>query len=316
LSNALSSALSDTSGSAPTLDAQAARIDLLGQPLLSRLDVKSDAERVALLGDWSALFRLLSGEAELAAGTLRIAGVAVPLGVAQGVVGLMPLDPLLPGTWSAEQLLASSAELTGTPRKAAAKLAFQTLERLGLASLAARRLAHLQLAERRALLLAHALLTAPRVLCLEQPLVGLDTHAEAAVLAVVERASVGRRLLIALGDLPLSPGSRQLARMCSAQLRLAAGVVVTEAEGSAASSRVTATVSRNHQAFAAALSARGLAAHPTHEAGMLNALTSPLAGPCWRYLVELPAGSTAPILDAALETEAGLVELIPLSPSA
>jgi hypothetical protein len=32
----------------------------------------------------------------------------------------------------------------------------------------------------------------------------------------------------------------------------------------------------------------------------------------WRYLVELPGGSTAPIVDAALEAEAGLVELIPL----
>ncbi len=304
-------ALSD----APTLDAKAARIDLLGQPLLARLDAQSGAERVALLGDWSALFRLLSGEAELAAGTLHVSGVAVPLGVVQGAVGLMRLDPLLPSTWTAEQLLASSAELTGTPPKAAAKTASQTLEQLGLASLAARRLAHLQLAERRVLLIAHALLTAPRVLCLEQPLAGLDTHAEAAVLAVIERASVGRRLLVAVGDLELSPGSRQLAQMCGARLRLAAGVVVSELDGSTVTSRVTATVSRNHQAFADALSARGLTAHATHEAGMLNALTSPLAGPCWRYLVELPAGSTAPVLDAALETEAGLVELLPLSPS-
>lgn len=305
--------MSDTFSAAPTLDAQAARIDLLGQPLLSRLDVTSDAERVALLGDWSALFRLLSGEAELAAGKLLVAGSVVPQGVAAGVVGLMRLDPLLPGTWSAEQLLASSAELSGTPRKAAAKTALQTLEQLGLASLAARRLAHLQLAERRALLVAHATLTSPRVLCLEQPLAGLDTHAETAVLAVIERASVGRRLLVAVGDLELSPGSRQLAQMCSARLRLAAGVVVREPDAtSAVSARVTATVCRNHQAFAAALSARGLQAHATHEAGMLNALTSPLAGPCWRYLVELPDGSTAPILDAALETEAGLVELVPL----
>jgi hypothetical protein len=71
-------------------------------------------------------------------------------------------------------------------------------------------------------------------------------------------------------------------------------------------------VCRNHQAFAAALAARGLNAHPTHEAGVLGSLTSPLAGPCWRYLVELSSESTAPVLDAALETEAGLVELIPL----
>lgn len=296
-----------------TLEAKAARIDLLGQPLLARLELKSDAERVALLGDWSALFHLLSGEAELAAGTLRVAGVPVPLCVEQGVVGLMRLDPLLPGTWSAEQFLASSAELCGTSSQAARKLAFQTLEQLGLSELAARRLAHLQLAERRALLIAHALLTNPRVLCLEQPLAGLDTHAEQTVLAVLERACQGRRFVIAVGNAESSPGSRQIIEACPERLRLVAGVVVPELDSAPATSRVTATVCRNHQAFAQALSQRGLQAHATHEAGMLNALTSPFAGPCWRYLVELPGGSTAPILDAALETEAGLVELTPHS---
>jgi ABC-type cobalamin/Fe3+-siderophores transport system ATPase subunit len=297
---------------AATLEARGARIDLAGQPLVSRLDATSNAERVALLGDWSALFRLLAGEAELAAGELRVGGARVPLGVAQGVIGLMRQDPLLPSAWSAEQLLQSSAELSGVPKKAAQKLAFQTLERLGLLDLAARRLAHLQGAERRALLVAHASLTAPRVLCLEQPLLGLDTHGEQAVLAVIERASAGRRLLVALGEPEQSAGSRQLLETCSGRLRLAAGVVLPEPNDAPPPKRVTATVCKNHQAFAAALGARGLAAHATHEAGLLSALTSPLAGPCWRYLIELPAGSTAPVLDAALETEAGLVELIPL----
>lgn len=295
-----------------TLEARGARIDLLGQPLLSRLDAHSDAERVALLGDWSALFLLLSGEAELAAGELSIAGVAVPRGVAQGVVGLMRQSPLLPGGWSAEQFLTSSAELSGASKKAAQKLAFQTLERLGLAELARSRLAHVQGAERRALLVAHASLTSPRVLCLEQPLGGLDTHGEQTLLAVIERAAVGRRLLVALGEPAQSAGARQLLATCAGRLRLAEGVVLPEPEASAPTTRVTATVCRNHQAFVAALGARGLSAHATHEAGVLSALTSPLAGPCWRYLVELPAGSTAPILDAALESEAGLVELLPV----
>lgn len=300
----------------PTLEAKGARIDLRGQPLVARLELTSDAERVALLGDWSALFRLLSGEAELASGTLRIAGVDVPRGVAEGVVGLMRLEPLLPGAWSSEQFLASSAELAGTPRKASQKLAFETLEQLGLVELAARRLAHLPPAERRALLIAHAVLTNPRVLCLEEPLAGLDTHAETCVLAVIEHASADRRLLVALSAPELSVGSRQLVRSCSQRLRLTAGVVLPELDDTPVTSRVTATVSRNHQAFATALSARGLTHHATHEAGMLNALTSPAAGPCWRYLIELPAGTSAPILDAALETDAGLVELIPLSPGA
>lgn len=297
---------------APTLEAKAARIDLLGQPLLARLELTSSAERLALLGDWSALFRLLSGEAQLAGGSLRIAGADVPLGVVQGTVGLMRLESLLPGTWTSEQFLASSAELAGTPAKAAPRLAFETLEQLGLVELAPRRLAHLPAAERRAVLIAHAVLTNPRVLCLEDPLAGLDTHAENCVLAVIGHASADRRLLVAVSAPGLSPGARQLVQSCTERLRLAAGVVLPELGDTPAASRVTATVSRNHQAFAAALSARGLAHHATHEAGMLNALTSNAAGPCWRYLIELPAGSSAEVLDAALETEAGLVELIPV----
>lgn len=300
---------------APTLEAKAARIDLLGQPLLARLELTSNAERLALLGDWSALFRVLSGEAELTAGSLRIAGVEVPRGVVEGSVGLMRLDSLLPGAWTSEQFLASSAELAGTPRDAAPKLAFETLEQLGLVELASRRLAHLPPAERRAVLIAHAVLTNPRVLCLENPLAGLDTHAENCVLAVIGHASADRRLLVSINDPKSSPGSRQLVQSCSERLRLAAGVVLPELEKEQPTSRVTATVSRNHQAFAAALSARGLTHHATHEAGMLNALTSNAAGPCWRYLVELPGGSSAPVLDAALETEAGLVELVPISAS-
>lgn len=315
-----------------TLDAQSARIDLLGQPLLARLDVSSGAERLALLGDWSPLFRLLTGEAELAAGRVEISGAPVPLGVERGVLGVMRLDPLLPATWSSEQLLASSAELAGIPRQAAAKVAFQTLERLGLLELAARRLAHLQPAERRALLVAHAVLTDPRALCLEDPLAGLDTHAEQTLLAVIERASAGKRLLVSVADPERSGATRRLLQSCDETLGLAAGVAFplpsrsshrpqpsapspssrSPQQASAPINRVTATICRNHRAFADALAARGLKAHATHEAGLLGTLTSPLSGPCWRYLIELEGESTAPVLDAALESEAGLVELIPL----
>jgi ABC-type cobalamin/Fe3+-siderophores transport system ATPase subunit len=296
----------------PTLEAHGARIDLLGHPLLARLDVTCAAERVALLGDWSPLFRLLSGEAQLSAGTLEIGGAAVPAGVEHGRVGVMRLDPLLPNTWSAEQLLASSAELTGMPLKDAQKAAFQTLERLGLGSLLGRRLLQLQLAERRALLVAHAVLTGPDVLCLEEPLAGLDTQAEQTLLAVLDRASVGRRLLVSLPDPDVSMYTRRLVQSCGERLGLAAGVAISVPERASAVTRLTATVCRNHQAFAAALVARGLQAHPTHDAGVLDALTSPSAGPCWRYLVELSSESTAAVLDAALETDAGLVELTPL----
>ena len=58
-----------------TLAANAARIDLVGQPLLARLSLTTSAERVALLGEWSALFRLLSSEAELSSIGVKGKGV-------------------------------------------------------------------------------------------------------------------------------------------------------------------------------------------------------------------------------------------------
>lgn len=293
-----------------TLLARAARIDLARRPLVARLEVESHAVRLGLTGDWSALFRLLTGEAELAGGSLTMAGVELPLGVQQGVVGVMRLDPLLPAAWTAEHLLGQSAELAGLPRKHAQRSAFQTLEGLGLLDLASRHLGHLHAAERRSILVAHALLTGPRVLCLEEPLAGLDTAAEQLVLAVIERAALQRRLIVAFGAEPETAGARELLARCDERLRLSAGVVVQAGDAPVAA-RFTATVCRNHQAFAAALAQRGLSAHPTHEAGILDVLTSAHAGPAWRYLVELTDRSTAGILDAALETDAGLLELTP-----
>jgi ABC-type Na+ transport system ATPase subunit NatA len=301
---------SATVSAAATLVAVGARIDLASRPLVARLDVESHAPHLALLGDWSALFRLLSGEAELASGSLAMAGVPVPRGVQQGAIGVMRLDPLLPPAWSAEHLLTSSAELAGMHQKSAERAAFNALDSLGLLALSGKRLGHLQVAERRSLLVAHALLTDPRVLCFEQPLAGLDTAAEQLLIAVIARAAQGRHVIIALGDAATSAGDRELAANCEERLRLSAGVAVREA-AETPRSRVTCTVCRNHRAFADALAARGLNAHPTHEAGILDVLTSPSAGPAWRYLVELSDGSTAGILDAALETDAGLLELLP-----
>jgi ABC-type cobalamin/Fe3+-siderophores transport system ATPase subunit len=296
-----------------TLAAEQARIDLAGRPLLSGLSLSSSAERLALLGDWSALFRLLSAEATLAAGSVRVAGLPVPAAVRSGQVGLMQLDPQLPAGFSGEQLLGMSAELAGQSPKAALESARALLERLQLRALATRRIGHLPSAERRALLVAHALLTDPLVLCLEQPLANLDSSAEQLLLAVIERAASGRRLIIALSGPEQSPGERALLERCDGQLRLAAGVVLHGPEAPPARARGPATVFRNHQAYAAALKSRGLLAHPTHEAGLVGALTSVQAGPAWRYLVELEGESSAGVLDAALETDAGLVELEPIA---
>jgi zinc transport system ATP-binding protein len=294
-----------------TLEARAARIDLLGLPLVVGLSLSSSSERLALLGDWSALFRLLAGEARLVAGQVELCGVPADQAVVRGQVGLGRLDPLLPAAWSAEQFLMASGELAGLSSGAARRAVGGTFEKLSLGTLAPRRLAHLQLAERRALLVAHALLTDPQVICLEQPLIGLDVAAEQLLSAVIERAAAGRRLIVSLAGPEHSRAERELLERAGAALRLHAGAVHSVPSDAATPRQVVATICRNHEAFANALAARGMQAQATHEAGVLGTLTSASAGPAWRYVIQLVDGSTAPVLDAALETEAGLIELVP-----
>ena len=118
-------------------------------------------------------------------------------------------------------------------------------------------------------------------------------------------------MLVSLSNLERCAAARQLAASCPEQIRLVSGAAVREPRASAPASRVTVTVSRHHREFAEALATRGLTAHSTHEVVLLDVLTSESDRRCWRFVVELPAASTAPVLDAALETEAGLVALVP-----
>lgn len=295
----------------PALEADGARIDVLGRPLLSELSVSSRAARVALLGDWSPLFRLLSGDAELAAGRLEIAGERADRAVASGRVGLQRLDPELPAAWSAERFLLASAELAGYAPSAAREAARAVQHQLGLEPLATRRLAHLQVFERRGLLIGHALLTEPAALCLEQPLAGLDTHSEQVVLATIERAATGRMLLVALANPEASAAERELLSRAGDVLHLVGGALLRDDPASPRKPRVLVTVCSNHAAFLAALAARGLEAAPGQDMALLGALTSSHVGPPVRYAVTIGERSTAAVLDAALESNAALVELMP-----
>ncbi len=178
------------------------RVD--GRDVLRGLDFALAAgERVAVVGangaGKSTFLRLLAGEEQPAAGTIRRLDLG-PHAAAfdlRGRIGLVSPELQARHRFDAtgEAVVLSGfagtiglvAEPTPDERAAAAA----TLARLGIAGLAARHLLTLSYGELRKLLLARALAPAPEALLLDEPLAGLDPAARRWTLAAIDEA--GRR---------------------------------------------------------------------------------------------------------------------------
>lgn len=303
-----------TAPSPPLLVLEEAAIALPDATLLKPLSARAEGDSVGLVGDWSPFFRLLARQARLARGVLTIRGVAASDATRRGVVGLMLHDPPLPGSWNGERYLTEGARLRGEPRKKAQTIARELIRRFELMHFASRPLAALPLPHRRALLIANATLGEPAVLCCEAPLSRLDDAGEVYVQSVLERALAGRAGIVSVAAAPALGRERALLDRTSGVLVLAGGELVasgTPRRALAESPRAFATVTRRGDEFAAALSARGIAAE---RLGPVEALLGWLAVGAGtrieRFLVELPApGDTRVILDAARASSAPLVEL-------
>ncbi|HYO97757.1 MAG TPA: hypothetical protein VER33_24790 [Polyangiaceae bacterium] len=301
----------------PLLAFEHARWLVGGAGELPELHAEVSARRLALLGDWSGLFRLLSGAAKLGSGTVQVLGAPAQLAVTRNVVGLSLLDLPLPASWTLEAYLQRSAALLGKRSRASKLLARETLRRFGLEALAGRRLATLREPERRVFSLVHATLADPPVLCCEAPLARLDAPAVTYVGQILEQAIAGRAAIVSITSTDPAAGERWLLDRSDAVLTLARGHIVdntSPAELLARGARVLATVTRHVQAFRSALTERGL----THsDLGRVDALHNalPVAAEIEtaRFLVTLRApGDTAPLVQAALQADAPLVELVPI----
>jgi ABC-2 type transport system ATP-binding protein len=292
--------------SAPLLlELDGVRIDRGGAPLLEGLSLGADADRVALIGDWSGLFQLLATSAELVAGQARIAGRPAESAAREQVIGLALVDPPLPPAVTALAYLEQSARLLGLQRAAAKAAARAALERLGVGSLAGQRLADLPRAHRRVVLIAHATLGSPQVLVLEAPLAELDDWNAGWVLEILWRAAADHRLLVSSRYAPALGRERELIDRMDQVIVLESGVVVAQgpaASALAGSRRYRVVASRHADALAKRLVDQQLSVHVADGA--------PGAA---RLIVELPEG-TAPdaVLDAALEVDAPVLELLPL----
>ncbi|HEY3500514.1 MAG TPA: hypothetical protein VGK73_37735 [Polyangiaceae bacterium] len=293
----------------PLLVLDGARIESGGAR--SELALSGGEQRLALLGNFRPLFRLLSGEARLVAGRVELDGVNAREAVRNGRAGLALLDPPVVPRWTVERCLFESARLAGFSGPDARRAAEASLAYFEIGGLRRARVDSLFLPVRRALVLAQATLTAPAVLCAEAPLSELDPEGQAYVAVALERAAYGRRLLASVAtSLPQGLERAHVER---------ADWVVVEQGGSIKTQgpafrpgpqRYFATVMRSGSGFLAALTERGFSARATPHAPDMPGLLAPHGEGSLRVVVELPASATAnDVVRAAHAAGAPLVEL-------
>jgi ABC-type Na+ transport system ATPase subunit NatA len=275
---------------APLFELVSARIDREGIPLLEGLSATANGPRVMLLGDWTALFDLFEGQGSLAGGSARISGTPIGSAIAEGVATISRRELTLPKSWTTTRYLEESALLLGMSRHDATTSARGVLAMLGLGALAQKKLGTLRAHERKAASIARARLGEPLVLAFEAPLSGVDAE-RSFLLELIERACTGRACIVSDDDTNPSGESAALAERANDVLVLEGGTLV----GALRAQRFLVSVTANAEAFVEALKRDGLVVHE-------------VAG--HRLLIE--TSSSEAILGAALDTNAPVVELLPV----
>ncbi len=295
--------------SPPLLRLDAARIETGGSPLLDAASLELPGPRAGLLGlGASALFRLLSAEATLASGTAEVLGVDARAAVARNHVGLALADVALPGDLRGVDFLIASARLAGAGLFRSRRVARETLEQLGASTLGPKKIRTMNDTERRALVIAHTVLADPPVVALEKPLSGLDGPAAASIATLIDRVADGRRLLVSADTISVTGPEATLFGSLDA-VGVSHGGRWTRIGGAKdllrPGPRYVVRTLRGAVALAGVLSARGFPVEvEPHE-------SDPDSG--GRLVVLLGQDAdTAPILDAALEVSAPILDLLPI----
>ena len=171
-----------------------ARIDC-GAFTTEPLDAAGGTRLVALVGYFSPFFRLLHGEARLASGAVRLAGLDARAAVANGTVAVTSRTAPLLRT-SVRQFLVASAELSLVPRREAEQRANAALERFGLRPVADHALQDVADGPRRVASLARASMGDASIVVMESPFAELDLATYAVVAATFEAIASERRVIV------------------------------------------------------------------------------------------------------------------------
>ena len=293
------------SEAAPTLELRQFALRSAGAAWTTPLSLRSDAQRIGLVGDWEPLFQLLTGSAEDASGSAKILGYELEHALSRGVLGFAACDPPLPTSFTVSEYLRHAARLTHGSASRARHDATRALDRYGLSELGERKISQLATYQRRALGIALSTLNSPPVVYLEGPLRDLDApSADYIARLCIEAGARGRVILSAA--LPVTPSpERSLLDTCDELFLRKQGALVAQGAPSSvftAGARYLLTVKGpNIPDFSRALREAGLALEERARVGS--------------FKVELPAGAsgtTDTLLDAALAHGLIVLELEPL----
>jgi ABC-2 type transport system ATP-binding protein len=290
---------------APQLAASDLRIDQGGAIAVERASFASHGNTVALLGDEHGILSALAGAADIRSGSLSLLGTDISSGehLRSNQVGIAPLDPPLPPSWTPRDYLIWGSRLAGADRNTAVRDAETALAEFGLQAAASQKLDALALTERRVLVLAQAVIAQPRVLVAPAPLSGLGGRETAFVAAAWATASRGRKWIVSLSNLYLGSAESVLAQSADDVLLFSSGRLVRQGKLDRIEKGAvgyTITVRSKIDELRAALRARGIE----------------LSGGPPRFFVELPKEMKAQdLLALSAEIGAPIVELVPRIPA-
>jgi ABC-type cobalamin/Fe3+-siderophores transport system ATPase subunit len=235
---------------------------------------------------------------------VEVLGCPAESAAATNQVGLAAFEPTLPEPWTVIDYLTTSAGLMGFSRRVAARSGATALEAVGAGALAKRKIATLANAERRIMLIAHAVIGQPPAIFVERPLAGLSEEDAVAVQQALELATHGRRLIASVeSPAGVGPELNLLSAMDRVVVAEGSAIVAVGPPGEALrpSPRCVVFTTKHAPALVNLLVDRGFRVERTDDA-------SAEAG---RLVVHLPEGATTmTIVDAALEVEAPLLELV------
>lgn len=164
-----------------------------GVTAVDRLDLEVPRGRVGLVGANGAgkttLFRMMLGLSHPTEGTIEVCGVDVaadPIG-ARSRLGYMPEHECLPLDQTAADIVATFAELSGLPARAARQRASDVLDLVGLDEARFRPVGGFSTGMRQRTKLAQALAADPELVLLDEPTAGLDPLGREEMLDLVAR---------------------------------------------------------------------------------------------------------------------------------
>ena len=269
-------------------------------PCIDGLTLSSSADRTLIVGAPRELMLAFAGLTPVVRGEIRIEGEEPRRALALGRIAACPLDAPLPPRWSALRYVEWSARLAGVPRKEVREAAEASLAHVGLSlPLIKAPLGRQNRFVRRATQLAAALLPAGATLLLWNPLEDLEPEAAKLLEPLLVRTLGAVRAVVFAARAPLDG---RLASVMDEAIALSGSRVLAQGSVLDVASRERTILVRaigDVERFRAALTARG---------GKLGVATSGSA-----LAVDLGSMDNADVFRAALESDAVVVELRPLS---